>query len=459
MRSVSYQQRIGERRGIVFGVLLACALGCARPASPDVSRNGESRSVLLPAGSKRAIPASSMPSEQARPVAARRINYPLDRTLSPLTAALSAHLRDIARRSPQRDNHVFAKVGDSVTYSDDFLHCFSGTKIDLGAQPELAVTLEWFLQGKVLGENSFQRRSLSARIGWSAWQVLAGKSPPLVRELEATRARYALVQFGTNDIEIGALHHFADRMLEIVDWLIEHGVVPILSTIMPRRDRAEKARWVPRYNLAIRGVAQSRRVPLFDYYRELRRLPRDGLANDGIHPNTYVVPEGRRPCVFDSQGLRHGFNVRNLWTLRALHEVRRAVGGMRTPDAPVPALRGQGTAEAPYELRRRPGVFVHHFAELPSGRWSTYPCSKRRYPGPEIIYRMDLSKPTRILVMGFDSSEAKADLFLLRERPVPEACVRSGSRVIDVALEPGTYYAVLDTEEGRGETILTVSEE
>src|SRR5690606_35465773 len=133
--------------------------------------------------------------------------------------------------------------------------------------------------------DSFARTSQAARIGWSAWQTLSGTPSPLARELAATEARFALVQFGTNDIEIGKLHHFADKLFDVVDFAIARGTIPIVFTIPPRRDRKDAAIWVPRYNAVIRGIAQARQVPLVDYHREMLRLPGVGLGKDGIHPS------------------------------------------------------------------------------------------------------------------------------------------------------------------------------
>src|SRR5690606_1108617 len=117
------------------------------------------------------------------------------------------------------------------------------------------------------GLNSFRRESLVAKIGWSAWQALDGVPPFLQREIEAIRPRYALVQYGTNDIQLGSLHRFADAMLANVDALLDRGVIPILFTIMPRTDAPDAGAAVPRYNAVVHGIAQARQVPLVDYHR------------------------------------------------------------------------------------------------------------------------------------------------------------------------------------------------
>ena len=120
---------------------------------------------------------------------------------------------------------MFAKIGDSMTASDDFMRCFASPSPVLGENAELSPVIERFRAPATAGENSFRRRSLAARIGWSAWQVLEGNPSPIEREVSAIRPRFALVQFGTNDLELGKMKHFALRLLDVTDALID-----------PRRD-------------------------------------------------------------------------------------------------------------------------------------------------------------------------------------------------------------------------------
>jgi hypothetical protein len=247
--------------------------------------------------------------------------YPASLTHSPLTPQVVANLRRIRTRAPELQDNVFAKIGDSISVSRDYLHCLSSDQVRWGEHESLEPTRRRFRHGLAQGTDPFRRRSEAAQVGWSAHAVLAGRGHPLGREVGAIRPGYALLMFGTNDIEIGRLDRFRDSLGEIVRWLTTRGVVPILFTIPPRDDRQTADAQVPRYNAAVREIAESRQVPLVDYHRELMRLPDHGLGSDRIHPSTYVGPRGTDACDFTADGLAHGYNLRNLLTLQALKRV------------------------------------------------------------------------------------------------------------------------------------------
>ena len=351
-----------------------------------------------------------------------------------------ASIRAIAAKNPKLNARAFAKVGDSVTYSDDSLRCFASTQ-RTRVPPELVPLVERFRPAHV-----FERESDSARIGWSAWQALSGSPSPLERELMAIAPRFALVQYGTNDIEIGQLHHYADRMFDIVDFLSERGVVPILFTIMPRRDRAAAAVWVPRYNAVIRGIAQARRVPLVDYHREIEKLPGAGLGKDGIHPTTYHGSLGRNACDLGEDGLRHGYNLRNKLALEALDRASRA-------------LEGEVLDSAPGADRSRVMTFPH--VDTPTfpqaGKLDGYSgCgAERAAEGPERVYRVDVDRPIALRALGFDRN-GEVDLYLLSAADDPRSCRASGARVLEAQLSPGTHYLVLEASSPSAQTLLVL---
>ncbi len=69
--------------------------------------------------------------------------YPSDRTQSPVTASVAAHLAAVAARATAAER-VFAKVGDSITVEPAFMGCFAGTSVDLDGRVELQPTIDWF---------------------------------------------------------------------------------------------------------------------------------------------------------------------------------------------------------------------------------------------------------------------------------------------------------------------------
>ena len=434
------------------GLFLCGLLGfaCTRPDSgppprPEAAAEPTSSALAVSARAASA-PAPPRPSASARAgsVAAAPIRYPLDRTYSPLTRGVLENLRRIRARGPSLRDDSFAKVGDSVTASGDFFHCLVTDKVRWGRHEDLRPTVAKFRAA--IGPNPFQRESLAARIGWSAHKVLEGSPSPLERELAIMRPRYALVMFGTNDIEIGQLHYFADRMFDVVERLAQRGVIPVLSTIMPRQDRDGAAASVPRYNAVIRGIAQARQLPLVDFHRELVPLPRQGVGEDGIHPKTYVGKLGRNACDFTDPGLRYGYNRRNLLMLRALRRVSAAMEDPDLPPEPEPPPLARATAAGgalvitglPFVEARRAKAATRRVLD-------EYSCaSKRPTNGPEFLYQFSLQARTTVRIMGFDRGGADVDLWLMPSPPQPDRCLGHSRRIILTTLPAGTYTLALE---------------
>jgi hypothetical protein len=375
--------------------------------------------------------------------------YPLDRTHSPLTAGIARHLREIARRGPEMHDDVFAKVGDSITVSTRFLHCFAGSSVDLAGRDELRPALELFRGGDAAGTNPFQRASLTATGGWSSTSAVAGDPSPLEREVAAISPRFAVVMFGTNDVTSRTLWQFAQAMTTLVDSLLARGVIPALSSIPPRDDNPAYDQLVPHFNAVIRGLAQGRQIPFMDYHRELLPLPSHGLASDGVHPNSYVVDGFARPCVLTAEGLRFGYNKRNLLALTALARMSSALRGEPAPDEPPAPLEGDGTAGRPFEIDTLPFADLRDTSRAESRVIDRYPgCGAAQdESGPEVFYRLVVRTPVTVRARVFDGPSVDVDLHLL-SAPSGEACVRRHDREIVATLAPGTHYFALDTFAG-----------
>ena len=242
-------------------------------------------------------------------------------TLDEATLARVRAIRAVGAARGMREG-VFAKIGDSITESGSFLFDVGEGWYELGAFTALEPTIQHF-RAQALGDrNSFNRPSACATAGWTAASALEGDpSSPLRTELSATRPGYAVVMYGTNDIDRDTpdgLQRNLTRVLEIIE---ENGTVPVLSTIPDRTDRAEAGALAITMNSRIRALAAARRIPLLDYWAALQPLPARGLDGDGIHPNVYRGDAGGN---FTAEGLRFGYNLRNLVTLLALDRLRAA---------------------------------------------------------------------------------------------------------------------------------------
>jgi hypothetical protein len=362
--------------------------------------------------------------------------YPFNRTHSPIDANVARRLREIAARDPSLRADVFAKIGDSMTASDDFMRCFARPELELGEHAALLPVIERFR-----ATDSFRRRSEAARIGWSAWQVLEGNPAPIERELTAIRPRFALVQFGTNDLELGKMKHFALRLLDLTESLIQRGVIPILFTIPRRKDSLERDIWVPRYNAVVRLIAQSRQVPVVDYHRELLRLPGQGMAKDGIHPSTYKGARGRNGCALHSEGLRHGYNLRNLLSLRALERALHTLSDAGKPLDPAP-----GSSDA-MRIAELPAVDARR--AIPRARADTHHGCSDVPPAldHELVYTVELSRRTALRATVFAAGNAETALVLQR-RSAPQGCVSTGRETIATPVPPGSYDLVVRAKSG-----------
>ena len=162
--------------------------------------------------------------------------YPADRTQSPLTPYVVDNLRAIAGAAPDAADDVFAKVGDSTSVSIMFMSCFAGDATDLGGRDELQDTIEFFRAGDAAGFDPYQRSSKAAEVGWSAADVLAGEPSGLAAELAAIDPRFAVILIGTNDIDDTDVYAYGTDLLAVADELIGAGVIPLLTSIMPRDD-------------------------------------------------------------------------------------------------------------------------------------------------------------------------------------------------------------------------------
>lgn len=146
---------------------------------------------------------------------------------------------------------------------------------------------------------------------------------PLSCELQQTAAAVAIVMLGTNDAASRVpVADFRAALDGVIAELLAAGVVPIVSTIPPRTDSVAAAEKVHVYNRAVVEAAEAHQVPLLNYWRSLQAadMVDRGMAGDGVHPNVYGFGGD-----LGAEGLRYGFNQRNLTVLQILARVKELV--------------------------------------------------------------------------------------------------------------------------------------
>lgn len=357
---------------------------------------------------------------------------------SPVTPAIVAHWQAIAARAQQSDN-VFAKVGDSITAAPDFMRCFDGTTVNLGASQHLASTIAYFRTGNAAGATPFGRNSVAAVGGTMASNVLAGSPSALEREVTAIDPRVALVMFGTNEVRFGrSAQEMAENLWTVIDQLITRGIVPVMSTIPPMNGNPEADGHIPLFNRFIRAIAQGRGVPLVDFYRDMAMLPNRGLSADGIHPSTYSAGA----CQLTSAGLAYGYNLRNLVEVEALDRVRAALTGTAA-DSSAPTRAGNGTSTQPFVS----GLPVLDVGDTRGGetRLAIYPCTPRVQLGEERVYRIDLSSQTTLDAYIVDRGGVDADVHILVGTDAAQSCVAWGDDGASAIVGPGPAFIVIDS--------------
>lgn len=396
-----------------------------------------------------------------------RTRYPSDRTHSPLTCAVTDHLREIAAREPGRDEHVFMKVGDSISAGHEFMSCFETETFSLDAtgHGHLASVRDWFLAGEVLSTTPYARASESTLASRTADWALRETPPPIELELAATNARYALVMFGTNDMGYGGYNASAaykfpwmyENIVELVDWIAARGVVPVMYSIPPYNGQyLELRQLLPSWNVVLRAVAEGRQLPFVDYHREMLALPNLGLRSDGVHPSA----DYSGLCDFDDEtGLIWGYNLRNLLTLQALDRVWQVTQPSplreQWDNAGAPALVGDGSLSTPRRMDRLP------FAEMIDLRQSSntslvdYAACATALAGAERVYRVDLSAPTPMRVMALHAPAVDVDIVWL-SGPAEASCQAADDVMLRGTFPAGTHYFVVDaaTAASEGEVVI-----
>jgi hypothetical protein len=332
----------------------AAVAGVAVQPRPDPTPAPE---VSDPRSSATAAPESPTPANPSGPTATSA-PLPTDPARWPIVPRIDPAMRErlgaIFAQGQALGNHpdVFVKVGDSITVSEAFLTDVGCGAVDLADHRAVQQAIDFFSQRTFPASyasawcgvaNAFTRTSLSAGVGWTAdvpMQPFSGPPPdprcaeppydaPLPCELSLLRPSVALIMFGTNDVERSSdPATFAQELQALVGVSVAAGAIPILSTIPPRPSDAAMDERVKTYNEAIVRVAAAARVPLVNYWRALidGDTVNEGISEDGVHPNVYG---GCSPhcgsADFGPEGLRYGYNVRNLTALQALEKVLRTM--------------------------------------------------------------------------------------------------------------------------------------
>ncbi len=229
--------------------------------------------------------------------------------------AIGGRARAIYQRGQSLGNnpHAVSRLGDCNSANPLFLAPFDYGTYTLGeTYAHLQETINHF-------SGSFARQGVAVFGSGSTWTLLdptwadpayceAGETP-LACEYRRNKPSVAFISFGTHDSPA----RFAADLGTVLDYLIEHGVIPVLIT---------KADTVNDNNTIMRQVAAAYGVPLLDFGRMAQSLPNHGVRQDGARLSY------RSPLDFtNAYVLEAGHAVRNLMALQMLDAICR--GAMR----------------------------------------------------------------------------------------------------------------------------------
>lgn len=251
----------------------------------------------------------------------------------PVMPELTAHAQAIYRagNNPQ----IFSKVGDCMTAAPEFMTT-CGLDIDFGDYDDLTAVVDYFAGEPARGgargweQDSFATASLASASGFNTTSALDSLwadpewcergETPLACEYRLSQPAFAMIMFGTNDVQSLEPEEFDYYLRLVVLETIEHGVVPVLNTFPGRPEYPDKSQL---FNRIIIKVAADYDIPLVNLWRALQDLPDAGVNTEKtIH---LTAPESGQWCDFTEETLQTGYPVRNLVTLQALDKLWRGL--------------------------------------------------------------------------------------------------------------------------------------
>ncbi|MBN2725298.1 MAG: SGNH/GDSL hydrolase family protein [Deltaproteobacteria bacterium] len=383
--------------------------------------------------------------------------YPTNRALSPFTSYVKKNINSIILNNPTSDQSVFMKAGASGTVSTNLLHCFADVsattyQLDLDNNTDLYGTLEYYRNVQISGTTPFDRITLSAESGRTALWAMTGEPSPYDSEISAINPRFAIINYGTNDMNMGttyesAMWPFVKNFIALLEHSIEKGVVPLITGLNPRNDNISASRWAYVYNEVTRAISEKYQLPFLNLYYLSNSLDDFGLVSDGIHGNVYY--NGKiEPCIFNSSGLQYNYNNRNLYTLELLSYIyKNMILGTDAVDNFSSIYTGSGIAEDPYIIDQLP--FSHNDDTSLNGSKlidSYSSCDNGQdESGNEIYYMLTLEQPASLRIMLFSTGDSDSDIHLLEDEPVNNFCILRNDKIISGTFNPGIYYIVADT--------------
>jgi hypothetical protein len=107
------------------------------------------------------------------------------------------------------------------------------------------------------------------------------------------------------------------NMEQIVQYSIDQGVIPVLTTFVVRSDQPTYEKSL-QFNNALLDIAEAHGTPVINLWAAAQSLPDNGIGPDGAH----LADEVGQFCAFNGPEKVLGVTLRNLLTLQALDALR-----------------------------------------------------------------------------------------------------------------------------------------
>jgi len=215
-----------------------------------------------------------------------------------------------------------SKVGDCQSIRQYFFGNFDDPQAyRIGPYDYLNPAIDYF-------HGSFDRLSLAVKTGWNVASVLSPlnanptlcgvNETPLECEYRIWNPSIAIISMETWT-KNRPTDTYKEYLRQIVQYSIDHGVVPILAT------KADNLEGDQSINASIACLARQYDVPLWNFWKEVQPLPDHGLLADGFH----LTNDHNRYDL--KSAMQAAWPHRNLTALMAVDAVWRAVTGQAPP--------------------------------------------------------------------------------------------------------------------------------
>lgn len=246
---------------------------------------------------------------------------------APVIGTVSDAMREVYMRGQAMGNRaaIVTKVGDSLTADPQYLTLISQEEVVLGPYDTLEDTIAYFSESLALANVAAQVGLTSYVVFdpmWADADLCAAGESPLACDYRRKKPSIALIMFGSNDVRHIDSLTFGDNMRQIVEYTLEQGIIPVLSTFSYSPEHEYWWQSVD-FNQAIIDTAAEYEVPLINLWAAARPLDNYGLESTDL---THMTRSGFNFLKYDTgHESWYGVSLRNLLSLVMLDELRRAL--------------------------------------------------------------------------------------------------------------------------------------